>query len=44
VTTEVVVKTDGAPDDPVREGGSSLDPLVVRSPAEYGVDLPAVTG
>jgi hypothetical protein len=42
VTTEVGVENDGAPEDPVREGGSFLDPLVVRPPAEYGVDVPAI--
>jgi hypothetical protein len=42
VTTEVVVENDPAPGDPVREGGSFLDPLVVRPSAEYGVHLPAI--
>ena len=42
VTTEVVVETDGAPEGPVREGGSFLAPLVVCPSAEYGVDLPAI--
>ena len=42
VATEVIVENDGAPEDPVPEGGSFLDPLVVRLSAEYGVDLPAI--
>jgi len=42
VTAEVVVESDGAPEDPLPEGASFLDRLVVRLSAEYGVDPRAI--
>ena len=42
VTAEVVAEDDGAPEGPVPEGGSFLDPLVVRLSMEYGVDREAI--
>jgi hypothetical protein len=42
VIAEVVVENDGAPEDPVPEGGSFLDRLVVRLSAEYGVEPQAI--
>jgi hypothetical protein len=38
VTAEVVVENGGAPEDRVPEAGSSLDLLVVRLSAQYGVE------
>jgi len=38
VPAEVVSEDDGRPDGPILRDGASLDPLVARLSAQYGVD------